>query len=1193
MANEILQQMSAGFEPLAGGQPGVMGPPIPSVPFADQLGPLGPVLTQLMAQQMMSSAGLNPIGAGFGMNPQDALYRHQQYLLQQQLMQSASGLEREQYMRTAQGMATLAGMPFGPSERRAITPYLDMAMQAGPIFAQMNPQLMDQMAGPGGSPMLMSYYMANAAPYRMDPVTGGYGMSGQSMEFYRNRMYNDLIDSPSGVSQRFGVSAGEVGGMYQELSRRGMLPGGDPRADALAALSPTRVSELTGGAGLGGDPRTMSRSQLSGLMENEGLRQEVGDFDAGRIKQSLESYSEVVAAMKDLLGANGEPNAPIQKILRDLDAISQGNTAQMAPGRLAEMVRGTHQLSQMTGMSLDSVMMLQGHAASRLSGAGLEATLAPGLTQGSVAYGGAMRANGITPTYGGMSADERQQLDLNLRVNAADSTMANRLGALMRIRETAGGFSEGSEAERIAQAVLGGDARGAYISDAQFMRAMTGATNVRGERIGMTESDLRGYLGQDFTNREYAQNHDVFNLTREQQALDVQKFAAGRSSQFIESRLRARGVDAARAREIANAQGGAIADSLQELTEAERANAGTRRDVIGRGLGDAFGDISEAERDVLAEELWGNLDRTVRNSGMRGYGSAINMFNSNDPRTMADSRRLRQQAALRGRLQQAMQGMGSDSVIRTAIGAIQNAKPDDNLTTVVGRALGGVGDAELHARIADPLSALSGMEATAEDLLVRISDAASPEERTRLQKEFEEQLAGIEARRTEAGQVAESAGIVLNDTPLGAEQLSQVRQGMTSLTANIGTLASEIGEGKKYKDFAEFWDSDAAGRFGLSVSASQGGLQDVAATALNSPSTMSRLGVGGIEAAREAKSTQRELQTLADHYAAGDVKRLLAGDLNTTDPNVRKRIAGQVGGILRRQDAVMKTFEGKGQSGSDVLRGLAREGLSPKFHSAAAWDKMTPEQRMQAKRVAEMSDAYSSELTRLGRPGADINDLTPEQQARVRELEKTYRDASSALEGATGVSGGQVLSVGRMQGSLDQLREREAAIASGDPTAMLSEFERLSGMDVDESDTALQSAARGGSGWMQDMISSLRTIESIRPEGQSQQGFMKELEGFALETDLTRKKQRLKTLEGMGVTQTQLEQAGAAYTELNDRGYLGIARSKPEGQQSALSRQLAASPDSAGSTQRVAGRLTIVDTDGAEMEADLDAEVIP
>jgi hypothetical protein len=420
---------------------------------------------------------------------------------------------------------------------------------------------------------------------------------------------------------------------------------------------------------------------------------------------------------------------------------------------------------------------------------------------------------------------------------------------------------------------------------------------------------------------------------------------------------------------------------------------------------------------------------------------------------------------------------------------------------------------------------------------------------------------------------------VIIDRPLGAEQLAEVRNSIDPLVEEITNVPSEVGAGKRYPTFADYWDSERSLRLGQLVIVSQEGLKDAIETVLNSPSTTSRLGAGALESAREAKATERELQTLADHYAAGDIRRLFVGDLNSAahrigrkggegtskvppllralstsdDELVRERVAKEVREILDRQKVLLQMLEGEG-TGDGVNRKIGRQlGRTRSAPVIAAWEAMTVEQRLHAQRAYLQGRSVKTETDATIQAATD---LKAEEQRHRQDLKMAYSETMDRLTSA-GFSRNDAYNAGAMQNDLDLLRQHEAGLIAGDPEILLREFQKLSLIEIQEDAIVLQ-ATRDGADWMLDMISSLRTLEALRPEAWGQQQFFAELRAYAIETDLSRKKEKLKFLEKAGVDGDRLGQAASAFITLNNRGCLGVIGEVPEQRQTRLLSELRA-----------------------------------
>src|SRR5476649_2789474 len=86
-------------------------------------------------------------------------------------------------------------------------------------------------------------------------------------------------------------------------------------------------------------------------------------YDLRERPRSLKSYTAAIAAVRDLFGDNGRPNAPMRELIAGLEALTAGAVGQIDPGRLNGLVRNTYNLAKQTGIPLNNLMMMQQHGA--------------------------------------------------------------------------------------------------------------------------------------------------------------------------------------------------------------------------------------------------------------------------------------------------------------------------------------------------------------------------------------------------------------------------------------------------------------------------------------------------------------------------------------------------------------------------------------------------------------------------------------------------------------------------------------------------------------------------------------------------------------------------------------------------------------------------------------------------------------
>lgn len=782
----LLDQMIGQTAPIATGLPPSYSTGFEGLPFMSN--PMAAMFLQPMLGQVMASQGLAPMGLS-DQNVYDTMRARQFQMEQMRLLQMTAQMDSGNWVRTARGIAEMTGTPWGPDQMIAARALADAGSNATPMLAMMAPGLLDAMGGRRGSAAVMANQMFLGGRYRIDPVTGRMGLSADTTAQMAQSLYQGLFED-GGLEEMRGLSAGQIGEMFQQLQLRGMVAGrgtvrgpdgtlrlatrDDLARDVLGRMSRQELNEAAQRSGVdlpGGDVSSLNPTDLESLLGDSEVQQRMRAFDADKVKQSIKGYADAVAAVRDIFGDIGRPNAPMNELIGALQAMTMGATSQLSPGQLADMVRQTHQLAQMTGTTLDAAVALQHHAASRASQLGIEPVHAVAAAQGNLAFGGAFRGRGLggLSSWGRFDPNQMQQMDLNLRVNAAASDRANRAAVVMRLADRFGGFEEGSQAADFVEAVREGraDPEMLNMSDADFFAMLTGARNAAGESLGLTDGGLRVMLRDGFINREYVQRHDLGGLSRDiQLEADVMPRAGRSMSNALRRGLADMiGVDAARG--IADRETGQqIVDRIFKTVSSEQfADAGQRNEAIGEILkqeleGTAAGNLTDTQYQMLAEQYYAQRTRDIRRDpGMRAFGNAGNEFELMNPRTIEQTRRLRREGVQRAELQKQLAPLGRGGILRRAVSYLQDGRSEKDVMKMLGTALGGVEIDKLTGELSGPLGELARMQERHDQLLARYNEASTPEQRAAIQEELEKLRADIGGQVSTITDFVETSGL--------------------------------------------------------------------------------------------------------------------------------------------------------------------------------------------------------------------------------------------------------------------------------------------------------------------------------------------------------------------------------------------------------------------------------------------------
>lgn len=794
-----LLQAGAGYMPIASGIEPVRRLGFEGVPALGGEGPLGllGMFAQPHATAWLQQHGMAPFGVGHDLNTYDALMQMRFTQIQAEATRLAAQADMANYMRTFRGLAAVTGTPWGAAQRQAADSLGTSLVSFAPLLTSLAPDVLDQLGGLRGSAAVMARRVVDAGRYRIDPVTGRMGMSAESAGHITGELYRELYDRDN-IRDMRGVSAGQLGSLFGELQSRGLMRSaalsgpwsqqtmGLRTYDEMLRSDPAMAASALRNAGLSSTtrPDQISGESLDRLLATPEIGGQLRSLDTQRIRRSLQSYLGVVNAMRDIFGDLGRPNAPMQELMAGLEALTMGQTAQMNPQQLAMIARQTHGLARATGVTTDMALVLQNHAAMRAQGMGLETPFAIQATQGALAYGGAFRALGLgaNPVWGAFNADQSQQLDAHLRLQAAASPMANRLGLLMRLRD-AGQLTPGSAAHAAAEAQSAGmdsffdpatgQRRSLNLTDNAFVQLASSGAG------GLSPNDVRTMLGQSDANREYAARYNVSATVRRAMGpTELNPFIAGQVHRTLLTRFRdqltARGVGAAEAHRRADEAAGSVASRvvrrMNDISEDDFSVASSRNQSIAQILDEESagfaGMLPEAGRqrflEQTAELMHGEINLAIQNSPYRSFGNYTNVRRLTSRTALNEADRQSLQVSTENQIRDALSPLGAGTFLRRLVDGLQQARPGDPdaVSQVLGQLVGGVRQTDLNAALRPVLGELQGRLQATDALRQRLlaSEPDSPQ-RGELMRQLEMARTELGAQASRLLEVGEQYGL--------------------------------------------------------------------------------------------------------------------------------------------------------------------------------------------------------------------------------------------------------------------------------------------------------------------------------------------------------------------------------------------------------------------------------------------------
>ena len=363
------------------------------------------------------------------MNLYEQMRRRSAFEMQQEVVRGASALDRGTYEQMLKGFSNITGTAFGVREQEAAQTMAKDLSSIMPMLAQVAPDMVDRLHGSRGSAVVMAQRMTRGAQMMMDPSTGQMGLSKESMKSLTENVFENMFGKNADISEMRGVTAGQAGGMFDEMTRRGLV-GTGPRT-----LSEIAKEQLSGQMG----PQAPDALQktMDDLMKLPDFDQKMQQFESNRVVDKLKAMSGAVAAMKDVFGENGRPDAPMNEIFNALQQVTQNRMNSMNPEEIEKLVRNVSVTGRMSGMGLQGMMTNIAAAGQVTDRMGLDRTFAP-----KVATNAALFSSAFASTFGNVrgfnfiNKEEANMLDMQLSASALSSAEANNQAALLRMADT-------------------------------------------------------------------------------------------------------------------------------------------------------------------------------------------------------------------------------------------------------------------------------------------------------------------------------------------------------------------------------------------------------------------------------------------------------------------------------------------------------------------------------------------------------------------------------------------------------------------------------------------------------------------------------------------------------------------------------------------------------------------------------------
>ena len=749
-------------------------------------------LLQTLLFQVAGGMGGNGMYMGGGaMSPYDqqqAMIRNQERLA---LMQGGAAADRATQMSQAQNLAAAAGVTWTSEVDQAANWGLDAIGAVTPYFAA-DPRMaagLEALGGKRGSYQVMRSNIYAPLSSGLDPATGQVGYTAASQQYFagqiEQQLYNDNV-----VGQRQ-LRAGDMGSVYAEMSRRGLMGSSGARTSAADFSSPSEVRALHEAAreqGVAG----LSTQQMA---EDPSIRGAASRrIDAKQAISTLKDYEGTFAAMREIFGSSGMTNTPMGQLVASLEQLSGGSMQQFSRTRLETMTRNLGNMAQQANIGVQELEQISRESLGMTKGLGISAAFTHDLDIQRAAF----QASGYDVAGGGWGADTLGQLaakSSHLQGSAVASSMGQMLGVYSRLEETRGGVREGSQAAAWKSAVAAGRSTYTYQGqDFSVRQSPQALSSMMGRGFGTRSATVLDMFGDQGLNEEILSENpelqtQLYGLQRSE-FLDAGAREAARSLQgYGDKRSRGQVITASR-----NAMDELLKQDSSVLHDRKK-----RNQVIASSLRSQLPHLPESQLLTLADSLYGNYDTVARGSM---YGSVANVHH------LYSDDRMRSISQRRGNMEldtEVEKVMAPYKDPETFLGRFSEALREDDAdlgpVALLRRTLGIQSGAPLEKSLAAAGSAFDAELAQIENLRTRASTATGPE-REDLMRQIGDQQGRLDAAAKRLRMEHRAGGY--SQAPVGAGDTGEEAGAGTGRGMTLGELKDGFRSGfDKWKDLRD------------------------------------------------------------------------------------------------------------------------------------------------------------------------------------------------------------------------------------------------------------------------------------------------------------------------------------------------------------------------------------------------------
>lgn len=211
-----------------------------------------------------------------------------------------------------------------------------------------------------------------------------------------------------------------------------------------------------------GDSDAMSIEELE---KQGGMNLMTVDADAKRMGTTLEKYSGTLAAVRQIFGDNGNPNAPVPMLIKAMNALTNNAMGQFEPGRVEAELRKMQSLAKETGTGLEQLAEMSTNVTNQGRMFGLNDATAMQATNATLAALKVSQSDGTFQSgrFGSMNRGEYVDRMGRQVQSGAASNNARAMASMARMYEADPEKYKDTELERAVQAYKDPNSGGRYI----------------------------------------------------------------------------------------------------------------------------------------------------------------------------------------------------------------------------------------------------------------------------------------------------------------------------------------------------------------------------------------------------------------------------------------------------------------------------------------------------------------------------------------------------------------------------------------------------------------------------------------------------------------------------------------------------------------------------------------------------------